>query len=173
MDPTFAETRALHLAAALPDELLQVCRQRLADALWSPDSVTGAAFAFDTAELALPELDAFLASDRLDIRALAGLSAEHSFAGSLKRLGPGPDYRFPWHRDHRKGQRLGMTVNLSSSTLSGGVFEQRLRWQLEPTVRIHSQPGDVHIFDVADTRLVHRVTPVTAGLRVVLAGWWT
>ncbi|TNE88148.1 MAG: 2OG-Fe(II) oxygenase [Deltaproteobacteria bacterium] len=154
----------------MPADLLALCRERLAPASWAPDTVTGDAFAFDTCAVDLPELDAWIAMDTLRIRERCGLPANCVFAGQVKRLVPGS--RFPWHRDHRGGRLLGMSVNLSAEPAVGGVFEQRLRWESAPRVTIHSGPGDVHVFDVSDARLVHRVTPVERGARVVLAGWW-
>lgn len=171
MHPDFAETKVLHLAQVLPAALLERCRERLGAGVWAPDSETGSDFVFDTASVDLPELDAFLAADHLEVRALCGLSAEVAYEGRLKRLSAGS--RFPWHRDHRHGRLVGMSVNLSATRVQGGLFEQRLRWETEAAVVIRSEPGDVHLFDVSDPRLVHRVTAVTAGQRVVHAGWWS
>ncbi|MFT7518604.1 MAG: hypothetical protein ACI9MC_000736 [Kiritimatiellia bacterium] len=69
---------------------------------------------------------------------------------------------------------MGVSVDLSETAYDGGHFEQRLRWHDEPMVRIKpTRPGDAHIFDVADPRMVHRVTPVTGTApRVFLAGWF-
>lgn len=171
MDPTYASTGALHLRSLIPLELLAWCHERLRDAQWAPDTVTGSAFAFDTTSMSLPRLMDFL-DGPANLRPLLGLKPTARFSGRLKRLGVGPDYRFPWHRDHRHGRLVGMSVNLSEGPVEGGVFEQRLRWEKEPTVCIHSAPGDIHLFDVSDPRWVHRVTPLVSGERVVLAGWW-
>lgn len=166
----FADTDALHLPGWVPDELLEACRRRLAGARWVAQDETGQAFAFDTAGVDLPELAAHLAAEADAVKAVAGLPQDARFEGRLKRLTPGG--RFPWHRDYRDGQLLGMTVNLSEEGVLGGVFEQRLRWEGEARTRIASEPGDLILFDVADPRRVHRVTAVTHGARVVWTGWW-
>ena len=172
VNPDFAHTGALLLREALPLALWEDCRDKLREACWRPDVQTGQAFAFDTCALDLPELERWIAEQSAGLLGHAGLPGPAHFRGALKRLQAGPRYRFPWHRDHRGGRLLGMSINLSEAPCEGGVFEQRLRWETEPSVRIHSKPRDLHLFDVSDSRRVHRVTQLTAGSRVVFAGWW-
>ena len=125
-----------------------------------------------SSDMIWPVLERWIAEQSAALLGHAGLPGPAHFRGALKRLQAGPRYRFPWHRDHRGGRLLGMSINLSEAPCEGGVFEQRLRWETEPSVRIHSKPRDLHLFDVSDSRRVHRVTQLTAGSRVVFAGWW-
>lgn len=157
---------ARHLVGALPPALYADCRAILATAAWREEPATGPSFAFDTCDLSLPPLDRWI---REALGPQLGLGPPYTL--QWKRLRPGIG-RFPWHRDHRRGGDVGLVLNLSAGPVQGGVFEQRLRWEQTPAAVIHSQPRDVHTFDVANPRWVHRVTPVVGETdRVVYAGW--
>lgn len=77
--------------------------------------------------------------------------------------------RFPWHQDHRAGQQLGVSLVLRAPS-AGGAFEQRLKMFPGAQQRVPARVGDLHLFDVTDPKLVHRVAPLE-GERVALAGW--
>lgn len=168
----FAAQHALFVPGAASPAFVGALQALVASAPWAPDPVTGDAFRFDghPADLA-PVAPALLDPALLEaLHALTGVDGIRGFEGQLKRIRPGD--AFPWHRDHRKGQRLGMSLCLEGD-FAGGAFEIRWRWAQEPLFRCQpTAAGDLHLIDVADPRLVHRVTPVTRGARVVLAGWW-
>jgi len=169
----FARQHALFLPNAAAPSFLAELNHLLARAPWQPDPVTSDRFRFDSSPVDLAPLLPHLLDPALleALAELTGVRGIEGFHGQLKRIQPGD--AFPWHRDHRKGQRLGMSLCLSRD-FDGGSFE--IRWRWEEDVLFHCQPrhpGDLHLIDVADPRLVHRVTPVTRGARVMLAGWWT
>ena len=151
---------------------MDALQAQIAGVEWAPDPVTGAQFRFDSLPVESTLTSAFLEPDLVArLEDLTGATGIRGFEARLKRIRAGD--RFPWHRDHRAGQRLGLSLCLSED-FEGGAFEIRWRWAQEILYRIQPRrPGDLHLIDVADPRLVHRVTPVTRGERIVLAGWWT
>ncbi len=150
----------------LPSGLYDELTTALAAARWAPDDHTGDAFRFDVAAIDAPRFDAWLDDE------LAPSLGLLPFRGGWKRLGADPWYRFPWHRDHRRGGDVGVVVNCSAGPVEGGVFEQRCRLTRGAPAVVPSQPRDVHTFDVDDPRWEHRVTPVRGPIaRVVYAGW--
>lgn len=168
----FASQHAVFVPNAAHASLIAALSSRIDSAPWQPDPVTGEQFQFDTVDIDLSDVRrALLAPEVLgSLERLTGVSGIRDFHGQIKRIQSGD--RFPWHRDHRSRQKLGVSVCLSSG-FDGGAFQIRWRWDREPLCTLQPRhPGDLHLIDVADDRLVHRVTPVTLGSRIALAGWW-
>jgi PKHD-type hydroxylase len=81
--------------------------------------------------------------------------------------------RYEWHCDYgvsaRKGvyRKLSMTIQLSDpSEYDGGELEI-----VDYTNRTHTVPKEKGMFVVFDSRVPHRVNPVTRGKRIALVGW--
>ena len=140
---------------------------------WRTDTATSQNFQFDVCD------DASL-TQALNARvfelapvacALVGRTPEY-FEGTVKRLKSGPKYRFPWHSDKSGGRILGVSLCLAEA--EGGAFEIRKKWMKHPhAILAGLKPGDVHLFDVSDPTLVHRVAPITGSRpRVFFAGWF-
>ena len=168
----FASRHAVLLPDAAEPSLVTTLLSRIARSTWVPDPVTGDQFQFDTVDIDLADIRRTLLTAELlePLEKLTGVGGIRDFHGQIKRIGPGD--RFPWHRDHRSGQKLGVSLCLSTG-FDGGAFEIRWRWDRAPLCTLQPRrAGDLHLIDVADERLVHRVTPVTLGERIVLAGWW-
>ena len=67
---------------------------------------------------------------------------------------------------------MGLSLCLESA--EGGDFELRKKWSKQVMASVRNiQPGDIHLFDVQDPTLVHRISPVlSTGARVFFAGWF-
>jgi Rps23 Pro-64 3,4-dihydroxylase Tpa1-like proline 4-hydroxylase len=85
--------------------------------------------------------------------------------------------RYEWHSDYgssgsssaKRGvyRKLSMTIQLSdSSQYDGGELEI-----VDYSNRTHVVPNEKGIFVVFDSRIPHRVKPITRGERIALVGW--
>lgn len=156
-----------------PDEVAQYVA-KIKPSGWRTDTMTSDNFLFDV--FTDPSLTQALntrifALEPMVRDLLGGQSASH-FEGTVKRLQSGPKYRFPWHSDRSGGRIMGVSLCLAAGV--GGDFEIRQKWSKFPHARLeHLEPGDVHLFDVSDPTLVHRVTPLQGPEpRIFFAGWF-
>ena len=97
------------------------------------------------------------------------------FSGRLYRLDPGSGQAFGWHddREHDKQRRLAISVNLGTTSYSGGVLRIREKRARESVSEIPNVgPGDAVLFRVAD-HVEHAVTPVAGTVaKVAFNGWF-
>ena len=163
----FASARCAVVPRAVEPERCTALVAALDSGGWVPDTATGRNFIFDvpsdptpTTEL-IEDLAWLLELVRNITVGPIGLELE---AKRIRSAG-----RFPWHQDHRAGQQLGLRLVLRAPK-AGGAFEQRLKMYPGAAQRVPSRVGDLHLFDVTDPKLVHRVAPLE-GERVALAGW--
>lgn len=96
------------------------------------------------------------------------------FSGRVYSNLPASGHHLDWHDDTVDKRRLvGISINLSRETYSGGVFQLRKRNAEEILREVPcGNPGDAHIFSVSPL-LQHRVTE-TEGIypRTAAAGWF-
>jgi len=170
----YRQHQCLCLKGWMPD--IEVARYvAQIDALeWCTDRVTSDNFRFDVVDA--PALTTALNARVFELAPLVstlldGVSLSY-FEGTLKRLQEGPNYRFPWHSDKSGGRVMG--VSLCFAAGEGGDFEMRLKWSKDVHACLKNlNPGDIHLFDVADVSVVHRVTPVMGpNPRIFFAGWF-
>jgi hypothetical protein len=165
---------ALFLPGLLPHAVLQPLLGAVERGVFTPDEQTGANFRFEVLQDLSPNLLAPLSAPAFvaRIEAASGLTGLGAFRGQVKRVGSG--HRFPWHQDKNRGQRLGISIDLSRQRYEGGAFEVRWKWDREVLMSIRPQaPGDAHLIDVAEARTVHRISPVVGPIpRTFLAGWY-
>ncbi len=94
--------------------------------------------------------------------------------GATAQFQAGGGQQLDWHNDVRDARRrLGVTVNLGTVPYDGGRFEMKRHGSEALLLQYeHAQWGTALVFRI-DERLMHRVTPVTAGgPRTVFGGWF-
>ena len=106
------------------------------------------------------------------IHAVARCDRIGSFLANVHRTLPGADHADRWHNDVDGARQVGISVNLSGGAYTGGVLQfadahSRAMLASAP----NPVPGDAVLFEISDA-LVHRVSPLEAGARTVLAGWF-
>lgn len=101
------------------------------------------------------------------------LSSEYTTDYEIQLLKYYPGGRYEWHCDYgvspRKNvyRKLSMTIQLTDpSEYGGGELEI-----VDYCNRKHIMPKEKGMFIVFDSRVPHRVHPVTKGKRLALVGW--
>lgn len=127
-------------------------------------------------QLALHQVHLLLNNSQLFrfIEKLTGCPPVAGFGGRIYKNLPDASHQLDWHDDTERGERLvGISVNFSSPSYRGGVFQIRERKSGTITGEIGCQnPGDAHIFRISHG-LQHRVTPTEGEFpRVSAAGWF-
>jgi hypothetical protein len=172
--PSFHRDRCLLIPRWMQQQRVEQIRRTLRDEVWVRDEHTSANFHFD--RLIDETLDEQLNEEMMalseTVSSLLDGQFVSRFGGRLKRLRRGPDYRFPWHSDRSGGRLMGLSLCLQA--VDGGDFEVRSKGATILHHRLSGlQPGDVHLFDVQDETLVHRISRVRCdGSRIFFAGWF-
>ena len=95
--------------------------------------------------------------------------------GAVAQTWPADGFGLGWHDDDEPGQRgrqIAITIDLSSTPFTGGMFELRRRGGEVIGRFRHDRPGSALIFAV-DPSLEHRLLPIAeGGPRRVFAGWF-
>lgn len=167
--------RATLWSNAIPAQSLESYLKKLSRLTWVPDELTSENFQFLVPDE--PVVDPVNFADPAWLETmdrLTGMGPFRHFEGTLKMMDPAHPHRFPWHSDRSAGRRVGLSLNLSTQAFQGGVFEQRRKWERTSEVQLRpTSLGDLHLFDVHDPTLVHRITSVTGTHpRVFFAGWF-
>jgi hypothetical protein len=107
------------------------------------------------------------------VRAITGREPLVRFDGRIYRRLAAPEHYDNWHDDlHDPRHLVAMSVNLSADRYDGGVLAIRRKGMTDPLAELHNTgSGDAILFRV-DAALEHRVSPVTAGVKTALAGWF-
>jgi hypothetical protein len=108
------------------------------------------------------------------IEEITGCGPVKAYSGRIYRNMPGTEHRLDWHSDTEEPFRLvGISINLSSGTYEGGVFQIRKSDSGTILREVKCQdPGAAHIFRVSP-HLEHRVTVTTGEVpRTAAAGWF-
>ena len=107
------------------------------------------------------------------IEEITGCSPIGNFFGRIHRSSPGSEHQIAWHGDNTDHRMVGLTVNLSVDTFSGGTFQIRDRTSEEILNEISNiKTGDGFIFGI-HPELQHRLLPVVnGGDRTVGVGWF-
>jgi 2OG-Fe(II) oxygenase superfamily len=98
-----------------------------------------------------------------------------SFRGRIYRMLPGQEHRIPWHDDMSDDRErlVGMSVNLSPTPYSGGVFQLRRRGSREILRELPNVISTDAILFRISPELLHRVTAVNgAEPKTSFAGWF-
>ena len=107
------------------------------------------------------------------IQEITGCPTIGNFFGRIHRSSPGPEHQISWHGDNADHRLVGLSVNLSDDTFSGGLFQIRDRKSERILCEISNTGlGDAFLFGI-DPDLQHRLQPVfTGGDRTVGVGWF-
>jgi hypothetical protein len=107
------------------------------------------------------------------IQRITGCPEIGNFFGRIHRSSPGPEHQIEWHGDNSDHRLVGLSVNLSDDTFSGGSFQIRdKKSELMLKEITNTQVGDAFLFGI-DPNLQHRLLPVSAGgNRTVGVGWF-
>jgi 2-oxoglutarate-Fe(II)-dependent oxygenase superfamily protein len=108
------------------------------------------------------------------IGTITGRGPLNDVRGSTARFTAGTGQQLHWHNDVNDDPRaLGFTVGLGHVPYEGGLFEIRPTMDSEVTFRFHhARPFSFVVFPISK-KIMHRVTPVTAGgPRTVFGGWF-
>jgi len=102
---------------------------------------------------------------------IAAIPVPGTFFSRLHRTIPQLGMDLDWHDDGVDGRILGLNINLSTETYTGGLLQ--VRNPDKQTVGEVGQlpPGDAFLFRIGD-RWEHRLTPVESGARTVAVGWF-
>jgi hypothetical protein len=128
------------------------------------------------AENAALSLLYFLTNDRRIfslVRELTGCDSIGGFVGRVYRMVPGTGHYDSWHTDCVADRLIGLSVNLSTETYVGGVFQLRERGsEAVLTEAPNTGDGDAILFRIA-AHIEHRVTPVEGTVpKTAFAGWF-
>src|SRR5258708_23307107 len=107
------------------------------------------------------------------IQRITGCSSIGNFFGRIHRSSPGPEHKIEWHGDNADYRLVGISINFSDDTFSGGSFQIRDK-QSETMLNevSNTRIGDAFIFGI-DPELQHRLLPVAdGGSRTVGFGWF-
>src|SRR5882724_2697387 len=107
------------------------------------------------------------------IQQITGCPANGNFFGRIHRSSPGPEHKIEWHGDNSDHRLVGLSVNLSDDTFSGGSFQIReKKSEMILNEITNTQVGDAFIFGI-DPELQHRLLSVSGGgNRTVGVGWF-
>lgn len=107
------------------------------------------------------------------VREITGTSVA-GFSGRVYRMIPGAGHHDSWHSDATDDRMVGISINLSPGTYSGGLFQLR-RVQSEQILYevANIGPGDAILFRI-DREFVHRVSPLEGtSAKIAFAGWFS
>jgi hypothetical protein len=95
------------------------------------------------------------------------------FEGRVYRVNPGPEHYDSWHNDIGEDRLVGMSINLSRETYSGGVLQIRDHDTHEVVSEASNTGfGDAIIFRLS-RGLQHRITEVDGKTpKTAFAGWF-
>lgn len=108
------------------------------------------------------------------IEVATGISPVRAVAGRVVQTRTDSSQALGWHNDMESDKRLlGVVVNLSESSFSGGEFQMRRCGSERPLLsHRYDRPGSMLLFEVG-WHLEHRVAEITTGgPRRVYAGWF-
>jgi hypothetical protein len=107
------------------------------------------------------------------VETITGCGQIGNFFGRIHRSLPSSNHRIDWHGDNADYRLLGMTMNLSQTRYTGGIFQLRERTSERIVRKIRpEQLGDTFIFQISPD-LQHRLTLLESGAeRTVGVGWF-
>jgi hypothetical protein len=107
------------------------------------------------------------------VREVTGCGHIGAFIGRVYRMASGMGHYDSWHSDYIDHRMIGMSVNLSPQTYSGGVFQLRDRGsEAILTEAPNTGAGDAILFRIA-RHVEHRVTDVEGPVpKTAFAGWF-
>jgi len=174
---TFDHQHVLHLPQFLPAELLCSIQAALARAAFQEDGVPGL-----SAELRLAATEPiyhhllFMMNDPALFRwveQVTGCETIGRFSGRVYRRSPGTNHYVDWHSDCAQTRMIGISVNLSTETFSGGTLKLRDRASRQHLCETANTGfGDAVLFRISP-QLEHIVMPTEGTTdRTALAGWF-
>ena len=105
---------------------------------------------------------------------ITGCGPLDTVRGSTARFTANTEQRLDWHNDVNNDPRaLGFTVGLGREPYEGGLFEIKPSMSADVTFTFHhTRPFSFVVFPISK-KIMHRVTPLTAGgPRTVFGGWF-
>jgi hypothetical protein len=102
---------------------------------------------------------------------ITGCETIRNFTGRIHATGPVTDQHLDWHDDAVQGRTLGICINLSAVSYSGGLLQVRDPQQILRAEMRPAAAGDAFLFKI-NQGWKHRLTPVTSGRRTVGVGWF-
>jgi hypothetical protein len=106
------------------------------------------------------------------VESIAGTGPLGSFLANIHRTVAGAGHRDGWHNDVDGERAVGISINVSAGGYRGGTLEfadARSRAALASVD--NPVAGGAVLFEISEA-LVHLVSPLEAGERTVLAGWF-
>jgi hypothetical protein len=105
------------------------------------------------------------------VESITGCPHLENFLGRLHRTEADAGQQIDWHNDVADFRVMGININLTVGTYSGGLFQLR-----GPDLRLKAEvgrleAGDAFIFNIA-AGWAHRLTAVESGSRTVAVGWF-
>lgn len=86
-----------------------------------------------------------------------------------------PDEDGIWHDDGTRVLAFSLSLTLEPALVEGGRLEIRRRFTESATTAVFATPcfGEMIVFATGHQGFEHRITRVTAGERIIIAGWCT
>ena len=94
-----------------------------------------------------------------------------NFVGRIHRTSPDGERQIDWHDDVYDSRTVGLNINLSRESFSGGSFLLRDPEKVVRREVAQWSRGDAFLFQI-DPGWLHRLPPVTSGERTVGVGWF-
>ncbi len=175
----FRRTGCALLPGFLTEPLLRHLLEWIENARFEERDEVGRAGVFGTTQFVPPtERALFLLHFLLNrtelyetVREISGCPRVANFTGRLHRTMAGTAQHIDWHSDAVDTRSLGICINLSGESFTGGLFQLR---DVEGNIRAEvarTEPGDAFLFKI-DGEWKHRLTAVESGRRTVGVGWF-
>jgi 2OG-Fe(II) oxygenase superfamily len=172
----FQATHCIRLRELLHPDLLSFLAERLTAGTWS-ERVHGEIAVEDVLDdIPARSLLHFLVNNRgfrCLVQEITGCGPLTTFGGRVYRLTPNSGHYDSWHDDTQGDRLVGMSVNLSLSSYSGGLFQLRERASGRMLAEIaNTGLGDAILFRISK-KLEHCVSEVEGDVpKTAFAGWF-
>ena len=172
----FDQKHWIRLLKILDSNLLELVRSQIDQASFYQGIHEGIAVELCMTQSKTLDLLRFITNDPTlfqIIQQITGCKRIGCFTGRVYRMMSGSGHYDRWHNDLVEHRKIGMSINLSVETYSGGLLQIRDRHSQRIVQEVANVGfGDAIVFRLADS-LQHRITDVEGSApKTAFAGWF-